>query len=173
MASKFYIFLLLFFSITEISITQVNIKNQQNSLSPNIIVIPFKTFYSTSNNNDKDNKSIFSSLDYYNNIHSSKIYLNIESQDNQNLHIFISPDDSPLSLDDSFSQLNNIDCPYSRQLSQTYDICSNNFTSPIGRYNKEKLICGKDNFKLYKNQLLNEYELTSIEFQHSENKNIN
>ena len=93
MASKIYIFLHLFFSITEISITQVNIKNQQNSLSPNIIVIPFKTFYSTSNNNDKDNKSIFSSLDYYNNIHSSKIYLNIESQDNQNLHIFISPDD--------------------------------------------------------------------------------
>ena len=173
MVSKFYIFLLIFFSLSEKSITQVNIKNQQNSLSSNIIVIPFKTFYPKQKNNNKNNKSAFSSLDYYNNFHSSKIFLNLESQNNQYLHIFINPDDSPFSLDDSFSNLYNKECPYSRQLSTTYDICSNNFTSLIIGYYKEKSICGKDNFKLYKNQLLNEYDLTSIEFEHSENKNNN
>ena len=171
MIYKSYIFLLLFFAFSEISIAQVNIKNQQNSLSPNIIVIPFKTSYAK--NNDKNNKSTFSSLNYYDNIHSSKIYLNMESQNNQYLHVFINPDDSPFCLEDSFSDLYNIDCPYSTQLSSTYDICSNNSTSLLNSYNKEKLICGKDNFKLYKNQLLNEYDLTSISFEHSKNKDNN
>ena len=96
-------------------------------------MIPFKTFYPKLKNNIKNNKSTFSSLNYYNSIHSSKIYLNLESQNNQYLHLFINPDDSPFSLDDSFSNLNKIDCPYSRQLSQTYEICNNNFTTQFRR----------------------------------------
>ena len=175
MASKFYIFLFLFFSLSDTSITQINNKNQQNSLSPNIIVIPFKTFYSKPKNNGKNKPLTFSSLDYYDIIHSSKIYLNMETHNNQHLPLFINPDDSPFSLDDSFSNIYNIESPYSRQLSQTYDKCNNNnnLISLINGHYKEKTICGKDNFKLYRNQLLNEYDLTSIEFEHSEDKGNN
>ena len=163
-----FIFLFLFFSLITISTNESPNKPPQNSFSPNIIVIPFKTFFPKSKNNNKNN-SIFSSLDYFNNIHSSKIYLNMETKSGQFLRIFISTDESIFYLDDFFSELSNMECPYSCQLSPSYHLC-NNYSSIYEDYDIDKAICAKDNFKLYKNHLFNEYVLVSIEFQHYKDK---
>ena len=169
-SNPYLIFLFLFFSPTTTSSTHPHNKLSKNIFSPNIIVIPFKTLYSrpknnNKNNNNNNNKSPFSSLDYYNQIHSSKIFLNMETKNGQYLRIFISTDESIFYLDDYFAELGKIDCPYSCELSPTYHLC-NNRSLIYEDYNIDKPICAKDNFKLYKNQLLNEYNLTSIEFQH-------
>ena len=158
------IFLFLLFSTISISNLESPDELPNNSLNPNIIVIPFKTLYSKLQNNNKNNSN-FSSLDYYKQIHSSKIYLNIETKNGQYLHTFVSTDESDLYLDDLFSETGNMECPYSCQLSQSYHFCNNN--DPLYEdYNIDRSICAKDNFKLYKEHLLNEYNLTFIEFQH-------
>ena len=157
------IFLFILFFIISKSNLQSPGELDNNSFSPNIIVIPFKTLYSKSKNNN--NNYNFSSLDYYNKIHSSKIYLNIESKNGQYLHIFVSTDESSFYLDDYFSEIGHIKCPYSSQLSRSYYFCNKNDII-YDDYNIDKSICAKDIFKLYKDDLMKEYDLTSIEFQH-------
>ena len=153
---------ILFFTISKSNLQSPG-ELDNNSFSPNIIVIPFKTLYSKSKNNN--NNYNFSSLDYYNKIHSSKIYLNIESKNGQYLHIFVSTDESSFYLDDYFSEIGHIKCPYSSQLSRSYYFCNKNDII-YDDYNIDKSICAKDIFKLYKDDLMKEYDLTSIEFQH-------
>jgi len=93
----------------------------------------------------------------------------METKSGQFLRIFISTDESIFYLDDFFSELSNMECPYSCQLSPSYHLC-NNYSAIYEDYDIDKAICAKDNFKLYKNHLFNEYVLVSIEFQHYKDK---
>ena len=166
-----FFFLFLFFPLISISLTQSQTKSTQKIPSPNIIVIPFKTFYTKTNNNN-NKKTKFSSLDYYNQIQTSKLYLKMESKNNQYLHVFLSTDETDFYLDDYFAELGSINCPYSSQLSPTYHYCDK-YTAIGEDYNIDRFIYAKDDFKLFKDYLLNKYDLISIEFQHYKDKDKN
>ena len=157
------LFLIIFVSKT--IFVQSQSKPTQETFSPNIIIIPFKTFYQ----NNKNNKSPFSSSDYYSQIHLSKIYLQMESKTGQNLHVYVSTDESAFYIDDYYSDLGKNKCPYSSQLSPSYHLC-NNYSLSYEDYNIDKSICAKDKFKLYTDYSLEKYDLLSIEFQHYKDK---
>ena len=162
--------LLIFLSfsfILQITITQTKIN--LTSQSPSIVVIPFKTNFPNSKKNT--NKNGISALEYFENIHSSRIYLQLESTNNiknnkpQYLNIFTKTDESIFYLDDYYSQIDNLLCPYSSQLSPSYHFCYNT-SHGYEEYNLDKSICAKDDFKLYKDYSLKEYDTIKIEFQH-------
>ena len=164
-------FFLLIINIISIILTQD--KTTQDSFSPNIVVIPFKTFFT--NSNKKTNNNGLTALEYYNQIHSSRLYIQLESftkiKDNkqQYLNIFTITDESSFYLDDYYSKIGDIICPYSSQLSPSYHYCYN-YSYEDDNYSIDNSICAKDNFKVYKDFSLKEYYLLNIEFQHYKDK---
>jgi len=159
------IFFLIFLS--KVILSFANSKTKYNStkdtFSPNIVAVPFKTYYK--NISDKT-KTKFSSLDYLNKIHSSKIYVKLETISNQILNTFVNIYDTEFYLDDYFNDLGNEQCPYSSQLSSSYNLCEKKIYLYEHDYNIDNSICAKDSFKFYKDASLKEYELIPIKFQH-------
>ena len=155
------IFLIIFFVLFISSFSQ----------SPNIITFPFKTLYSQSNNVNINSE--FSSSNYYNKIHSSKLYINMESKHGKYLPIFLNTDESDFYLKDNcFSEPGKINFPYSSQLSPSYQLCDND-NNFYDKYDTNKYICAKDDFKLYKDLSLKRFDLINIEFLHRKDKNKN
>ena len=158
-----------------IKVILVQSKGASNLLSPEILIIPFKTLFSNSN---IKNSSYFTPLEYYNQIHLSKLFLQLESTNNiiknspQYLYIFITLDESSFYLEDYYAPLGDIKCPYSSQLSSSYHSCYN-FSSKHNEFNIDKFVCAKDVFKFYKDYSLNEYDLLSIECHHYIDKSSN
>ena len=157
-------------------------KPPQNSQSPNIVIIPFKTNFAKSKQNA--NKKWLTVLEYYEQIHLSKIYLQLESintpkdikepknNPKQYLNIFAHTDDSFLYIDDFYGQYVDTICHYSSQLSPSYHFC-HDVSYDFEDYNLDVPICAKDDFKLYKDYSLNEYYTLNIEFQHYINRITN
>jgi hypothetical protein len=151
----FYIILLF---IIKISPKESN----KAKLNSNIAVIPFKTFKIP----NKNDEASFSSKDYFDIIHSSKIYLEIEIGQNiknktlskeeeskipnkkQIVPLFILIDDINLYIDDNYfydKQKKEI-CRYSTELSTSYKVNSSyKFTSnSLGKH-----IFASDYFKIF------------------------
>jgi hypothetical protein len=151
MFKNYSIFILIFFCKIILSFTnsKTNSKLTNESSSPNIAVTLFKTYYKNFNDKTK-----ISSLDYYNKIHLSKLYLKLEAPNNQYLHIFVSVDDKEFCLDDHFSEQGNLQCPYSSQLSPSYYLYDKPNLIYEHGYDNSDFIWAKDSFKLY-NDLLN------------------
>ena len=164
------IFVLILFCKIILSFTNSKTKSKltNESFSPNIAVTPFKTYYKNFNDKTK-----LSPLDYYNNIHLSKIYLKLEAQNNQYLYTFVSVDAKEFCLDDHFSKQGNLQCPYSSQLSPSYYLYGNPILIYEHNYDNGQFIWAKDSFKFYNDLLLKQYELINLKFQHFVDKNKN
>jgi hypothetical protein len=168
------------FYILLVFITRISPKeSNKTKLTPNIAVLPFKTFRIP----NKNNEGSFSSKDYFDIIHSSKIYLEIEigqSIKNKTLSkeeeskipnrkqfvpLFIIIDDINLYIDDNYfydKQKKEI-CRYSTELSTSYKVNSSNKFSPNSL---TKNIFASDYFKIFSNTLLNDYNMIKIDFKH-------
>ena len=170
MFKNYSIFILIFFCKIILSFTnsKTNSKLTNESSSPNIAVTLFKTYYKNFNDKTK-----ISSLDYYNKIHLSKLYLKLEAPNNQYLHIFVSVDDKEFCLDDHFSEQGNLQCPYSSQLSPSYYLYDKPNLIYEHGYDNSDFIWAKDSFKFYNDLLLKQYELINLKFQHFVDKNKN
>ena len=130
--------------------------------SSNIVVIPFKIYYP----NEQKIPSEFSSLDYYNLYHLSKIYLELEVDNNKNdnkiqiLSLFIGLDDYLFIVDDNYFKYNNSKlCRYSTSLSPSYKVIDS-----------ANVIMGKtsfyasDIFKIYTDSSMIKYQQSKMEF---------
>ena len=169
---KFYILLLF---KTRISPKELN----KSKLAPNIAVLPFKTFRIP----NKNGEGSFSSKDYFDIIHSSKIYLEIEIGQNiknktlskeeeskipnkkQIVPLFIIIDDINLYIDDNYfydKQKKEI-CRYSTELSTSYKV---NSSYKFASNSLGKHIFASDYFKIFSNTLLNDYNMIKIDFKH-------
>ena len=114
----------------------------QKYISPNIAIIPFKTFYIP----NKKSTNYFSSKEYMDIIHSSLLYLEIEVGKNikkanltkdeelkiksnkQFMSLFITLDDYNFYIDDNYfyGKEKKLICRYSSQLSTSYEIGPSN-----------------------------------------------
>ena len=77
-------------------------ENNKKTNSSNIAVFPFKTFYSPPN---QEGLKPFGAKDYYNTIHYSNSYLEVEAGKNeyfQKLSLFFKIDDYIFLLDDNY-----------------------------------------------------------------------
>ena len=168
-------------------IDKINSKIQLNDInenSPHIAVIPFRIFYPP-----KIYNYSFSCRDYFETIHSSLPYLEIEIGDNikvknltkeeqlklkdkkQILSLFIVIDDYSFYIDDNYfySEEKKKLCRYSTSLSTTYEIDP---AKNIIQKNKYSVIAN-DYLKIFSDISLNNYEKIKIEFKHNYDKNKN
>ena len=169
-----YIYILLLF-IIKISPKELN----KTKLTQNIAVVPFKTFKIP----NKNNEDSFSPRDYFDIIHSSKIYLEIEigqsiknktlskeeeskiPNKKQFLPLFIIIDDINLYIVDNYfyDKKKQAICRYSTELSTSYQVNSSYKFTPN---NLGKQIYASDYFKIFSNTLLNYYNMIKIDFKH-------
>lgn len=170
---KIYIFIFCFF------INKSNdIITNNHVLSPNLAILNLKYFH-----NPISDKNNFTSLDYLDNIHSSLLFLEIETgkniiNDNELeekiknkiknlkqliLSIFLVIDDFSFYIDDNYfyNEEKNLICRYSSNLSSSYDIIKN--IKPKYRHS----IYASDYFKVYSDISLNNYNMVKITFRHS------
>jgi hypothetical protein len=154
-------------------------ESNKSKLSPNIAVLPFKTFRIP----NKNDEGSFSYKDYFDIIHSSKIYLEIEIGQNiknktlskeeeskipnkkQIVPLFILIDDINLYIDDNYfydKQKKEI-CRYSTELSTSYKV---NSSYKFASNSLGKHIFASDYFKIFSNTLLNDYNMIKIDFKH-------
>ena len=168
------IYILLLF-IIKISSKESN----KTKLPSSIAVLPFKTFKIP----NKNNEDSFSSRDYFDIIHSSKIYLEIEigqsiknktlskeeesiiPNKKQFLPLFIIIDDINLYIVDNYfyDKKKKEICRYSTELSTLYQVNSSYKFTPN---NLSKQIYASDYFKIFSNTLLNDYNMIKIDFKH-------
>ena len=145
--------------------------NENNTInSPNIAVIPFKTFYPPINQNG--NKP-FGAKDYYNSIHYSSSYLEIETgknDNNQKLNLFFILDDYSIDLDDNYfkeEKIQNLICNYSSNFSDSYEIDK---TKNIHVANKAYSVYSREYFKIFSDINLVKHNKIKFNFFHSIDK---
>ena len=159
---QFYFWLL--FLLIKTIISSNNITN-----NPNIAVIPFKTFYSPIN---QEGKRPFRPQDYFNTIHYSYSYLEIETGKNKNqkLPLFFKLDDFTLFLYDNYlngEKSVNLICNYSSALSDSYEFDKNKNTYIADNDNS---VFGREYFKIYSDISLTQYNIVKFNFFHSRDK---
>ena len=162
---KFYFWLL--FTLIKSIISSNNITD-----NPNIALIPFKTFYSPVN---QEGERPFGAKDYFNTIHHSYSYLEIETgkNNNQKLPLFFILDDYSILIDDNYfkgQNIINLICNYSNTLSDSYEIDN---TKNIYVANKGKCDLGREYFKIYSDISLTQYHVIKFNFFHSRDKSKN
>ena len=178
---KIFFLFCIFYNIL-LCINKISSKESNRTKLPSsIAVLPFKTFKIPSKNEEDS----FSSKDYFDIIHSSKIYLEIEIGENiknltlskeeeskipnrkQIVPLFIVIDDFNLYIDDNYfydKQKKEI-CRYSTELSTSYKV--NSFSSnQMSKNAISKHIFASDYFKIFTNTLLNDYNMIKIDFKH-------
>ena len=134
--------------------------------TPNIVVIPFKTFYRPIY---QEGIRPFGAKDFFNTIQYSSSYFELETGDNNNqkLSLFFSLDDYFFDIDDNYfndEKINNLICHYSRDLSKFYEIDK---SKTLYVANDKRHIFARDYFKIYSDIQLNEYNLYKLNFHHS------
>ena len=176
-------FLILLTYIFIISIIKIKTEENLTENNPNIGVIPFKTFYPPI----KYYNNKFSSNDYFDTIHSSNTYIEIEVGANitqiniskeeeskiidkkQILSLFLVIDDYLFYIDDNFfynDEKAKI-CRYSSKLSTSYEIVSSE------NKNDSISIYVTDYFKIFLDLALEEYDMIKMEFLHYFDKSSN
>lgn len=158
----------------------IKIKSNENEqrISKNIAIIPFKTYYPLRKNNN--NK--FSSQDFIDNIHLSNIFLEIEIGENikeinlpeeyeskiynkkQFIQLFVASNDYLFYIDDNSYQYERFVpiCNYSTQLSTSYEL-----TQSKNKIQKDTLsIYATDYFKIFSDFSLNKYDMIKLKFNH-------
>lgn len=183
------IYLLFLILLTYIFITSIiKIKTEEENLvekNPNITVIPFKTFYPPI----KYYNNKFSSDDYFDTIHSSNSYIEIEVGKNINqinltkeeeskiidkkqiLSLFLVIDDYLFYIDDNFfyNDENEKIYRYSSKISTSYEIVPSE-----KKYKNDSIsVYITDYFKIFFDLSLKEYELIKMEFLHYFDKSNN
>ena len=167
-------------------IIKIKTKDEKNNekISPNIAVIPFKIFYPPKLNNNS-----FSSKDYFDQIHQSLPYLEIEigesikkmrlskkeeskiKNQRQFISLFLAIDDSSFYIDDKyfFIEEKKEICRYSTELSTSYEIDpSKNIILDNKNY-----FFASDYIKIFLDKSLSKYNMTKIEFKHIYEKGKN
>ena len=160
---RFIILLFLLFKIKS------NLKSNNITDNPNIAVIPFKTFYLPSN---QEGSNTFGAKDYYNTIHYSLPYLEIDTGKNinQKLWLFFTSDNYYFNLDDRYfnnEETNNLICHYLRTLSNSYEIDN---SKSLYYANNKKYDFAKEYFKIYSDIYLTKYNLYKMNFHHALDK---
>ena len=157
--------------------------NNDNS-SPNLAVLNFKVFHDPNTSND----NFLSATDYLDTIHSSLLYLEIETGKSiksdielpeefkakikgqkQFLTIFLSLEDFSFYIDDNYfyNEQKNLICRYSSALSTSYEIKED----IESKYRHS--IYAADYFKIYSDISLEKYHQVKIIFRHSLSINKN
>ena len=176
---KLYFFLLKFIIIK-------SKETNETKLSPNIAVIPFKTFY-IPNKNKHDS---FTSKEYLDNIHSSLSYLEIEigkdikrekvpkdeedkiKNNKQYISLFFNIDEYNFYIDDNYfyDKDKKSICRYSTQLSTSYEVSPTNNNKDN---NIKDSIYATDYFKFFSDISLTHNNMIKIEYKYSYDKNNN
>ena len=155
-------------------------KVESSSIS-SIGVIPFKIYHSLSENNALE----FTTLDYYNIYHQSKLYLELNAgqkikrkylSSNKNkgqiLSSFISIDDYLFSIDDNYDTTYHFKCKdickYSTELSENFEVIS--YENVVST---KTSIYSSDSFKIYTDLSLNKSEEIKMEFLYYKNDTEN
>lgn len=142
------------------------IKTNNLTNSPNISVIPFKIFYPPIK---LEGIKPFGAKDYYNNIHYSYSFLEIESgkEINQKLSLFYVLDDYFFHINDNYfkeEEINDLLCNYSSSLSTSYEVID---SKSIYISDNKRYIYSKDYFKIYSDIYLSNYDYVLLKFRHS------
>lgn len=175
LSHKIFIILLLLV----VKIKPNDILNEEK-LSSNIAIIPFKIFYPT----EQYNKYRYPCREYINTIHLSVPYLEIEIGKNikninlskeveskiknnkQFITLFLSINDNSFFIEDNYSsdddEEKNILCRYSSKLSTSYELEPNK--NNVKGY--KDYIISNDFFKIYNDFSMDKYEMIKIEFKH-------
>ena len=155
-------------------------KVESSSIS-SIGVIPFKIYHSLIEKNVLE----FTTLDYYNIYHQSKLYLELNAgqkikrkylSSNKNkgqiLSSFISIDDYLFSIDDNYDTTYHFKCKdickYSTELSENFEVLS--YENVVST---KKSIYSSDSFKIYTDLSLNKSEEIKMEFLYYKNDTEN
>jgi len=166
--TNFLLFLNLYFILFTKKVAAKESLIEENSIStPNIAVVPFKTFYPLINNNTE-----FLAKDYYENIHLGNLYLEIEvgkgiknielskedkskiKYNKQFISFFIKLNDYSFSLNNSYfinDERKKSICRYSCELSTSYEMYEDTFAS--------------DYFKIFSDLSLSKYNMVKMGFQ--------
>ena len=166
-------------SIILFCIIILSIKSENNN--SNIISLKFKTYYPYTNNY-KYNPSYFDAVDYYNNIHMSKIYLELgvgnesdfEENTNQILNIIVDLNEIIFYTTNIYFKKytienNNLLCKYNSSKSKT--LSQSDGFYPIDGI---KTLCSyaRESFKVFTDLSLKKYNITNINFVNTINHNI-
>ena len=178
MNKKNFSFIIIFIIIIIIKISFVKLELNNNS---NIVSLKFKTYYPFSNNSLYD-ISVFSTDDYFEKIHLSKLYLPLEVGDeknfkektNQTLNVIIDLREIIFLTTDIYfnkyiSENNNLLCHYNTSKSSNF--------YEIPKYYKLDGIqslssFAKDSFKIYTDISLTKYSIQLLNFVNTINHNI-
>ena len=168
-----------------ISLLYINHIKTDNDINPNLVVISFKTYHYP----QKGDQENFSSKEYMDIIHSSLLYLKIETgkgikqeeiskeieskflDNKQYLNLFIIMNDYKFYIDDNYFYTEDKKkfCQYSSYFSTSYDIDK--------EYNISKdykgSIIANDYFKIYNDKNMEKYIFMKMDFRHSLNKENN
>jgi len=161
-----------------VKINPNEILNEEN-LSSNIAIIPFKIFYPT----EQYNKYRYPCREYTNTIHLSVPYLEIEIGKNikninlskeveskiknnkQYITLFLSINDNSFYIEDNFSsddEQKSMLCRYSSKISTSYELDPNkNVVKGHNDY-----VISTDYFKIYNDFSLSKYDMIKMEFKH-------
>ena len=157
--------IIIFLYVKVKSISETN----KTTNSSNIAVFPFKTFYPPAY---QEGLKPFGSKDYYNTIHYSNSYLEVEAGKNehfQKLSLFFKIDDYIFHLDDNYFNKINQDliCHYSSSLSNSYEV---NKSKNIYVADKAHSVYAKEYFKIFSDIDLSKYDIIQMNFYHSIDK---
>ena len=162
--SLFLLILLLYLSI--------NLCSANSGENPDIVLLKFKIYFPEI----KDNQ--FQPKDYYNSIHSSKIYLKLETGNTTILHekqiinTFLKLNKIDFFLSDHFfsnDEKNNRICQYTNILSNTYKKLSTKDKIIVS--GEKNCIHASELFRVYSDFSLLNYKLLNISFIHAINYN--
>ena len=175
---KIFIFFLSVYCILFTKNEPKDILNEKNSNSiPNIVAIPFKTFYPSINNNSE-----FLAKDYYENIHLGNLYLETEvgkgiknidltkeeksiiKDNKQFISLFIILNDYTFSINNSYfinDERKKSICRYSSELSTSYEKDESKYL-----LNDEKASYASDYFKIFSDFSLSKYNMIKMGFKH-------
>ena len=154
------------------------IKSEKNNT--NIVSLKFKTYYPYTNNSNV-NPNAFEAADYYENIHESKIYLevgvgnesNFETNTNQTLNVIVDLKETIFSTTDLYFEKNTVEnnkilCNYNTSKSTTLY----NSDDYIKMYGIETLFSyAKESFKIFTDLSLTKYEIMKLNFLNTINHN--